>query len=158
LSNAINYGTYYNILLLAGMLPLFALMLLEVKDDDNLQEYWRKILWLTMLVILWVHVFSPRGIYKYYFVLLIPFFSIFSTSRMIYSEEEHVTLTHYMFWVPAVLSFLILIPSRYVYPLFVFFIMIGYAFIPRVRRWMKKPKGEEPHQSSDYDNDKSKWL
>jgi hypothetical protein len=156
LSNAINYGTYYNILLLAGIMPLFALMLLEVKDDDNLQSYWRKILWLTMLVLLWVHIFSPRGIYKYYLVLLIPFFCIFSSSRMIDSKDEYVPFADYMIWVPAVLSLLILIPSRYVYLLFVFLIMLGYACVPLIRRWRmreyKKPVSEEIHEMSDSEN------
>ena len=136
LSNAVNIGTYYNILLLIGMLPLFALMLLEVKDDDDLQGYWRKILWLTLLVILWVHIFSPRGIYKYYFVLIIPFFCIFSSSQMIRSESEFVPFSHYMIWGPAALALLILVPSRYVYPLFVFVIMIGFALVPLVQRWI----------------------
>jgi hypothetical protein len=151
LSNAVNIGTYYNILLLAGMLPLLALMLLEVKDDDNLQGYWRKILWLTMLTILWVHIFSPRGVFKYYFVLLIPFFCIFSSSRMIYTKDDFVPFSHYMIWVPAILSLLILVPSRYIYPLFVFFIMIGYAVAPHLRRWMingSKKSIEMPAQQS----------
>jgi hypothetical protein len=153
LSNAVNYGTYYNILLLIGILPLFAFMLLEVKDDEDLQGYWRKILWLTMLVILWVHVFSPRGIYKYYFVLLIPFFCIFSSAQMIYTKEEFVPLSHYMIWVPAVLTFLILVPSRYVYPLFVFIITIAYASIYPIKRRLKIgleiQLDEESHQMTD---------
>ena len=150
LSNAINYGTYYNILLAAGIIPLFVLMGIEVKDDRHLTRYWRKILWLTMLTLCWVHVFSPRGTYKYYFVLLIPFFCIFSSSKMIYSKEDNVPFTHYMIWAPAVLSFFILAPSRLIYPLYILVIMIGYIVAPRISRWMtklsRKPRANDENQ------------
>ena len=110
----VNLGTYYTILLIIAMVPLLAKMLLTKKDDWNLRQYWSKMLFLTLLLMLCLHLFSPRGIYKYYCVALIPFFSIQPVSKMITQEA------------PLLFSFLILFPSRYIYLAYLFLIMVGY--------------------------------
>ncbi|GAG67462.1 unnamed protein product, partial [marine sediment metagenome] len=71
----VNLGNYYTVFLVLTMIPLLLLMLIHVKDDRNLRQYWSKMLFLTLLLMICLHLFSPRGIYKYYCVALIPFFT-----------------------------------------------------------------------------------
>lgn len=122
----INLATYYSILLAITMIPILVLMLLQVKDDRNLRQYWSRILFLTLLLMLCVHLFSPRGIYKYYCIALIPFFSIQPVSQIISLKTEKARVSLFMILMPIILGFIILIPSRNVYLAFVLLIMIGY--------------------------------
>lgn len=127
LIQAVNLLTYYTIGLILGILPLLALMLLEVKDDRNLVGYWRRMFYLTLLLIFWVHVFSPRGIYKYYLVALVPFFSIVSTSGICRKEANPINVSTPMIALPFVISLLVLVPTREFYLLFLFLIILGYV-------------------------------
>ncbi len=127
LIQAVNLLTYYTVGLILGLLPLLAMMLLEVKDDRNLVGYWRRMFYLALLLIFWVHVFSPRGIYKYYLVALVPFFSIMSTSGICRKEANPITASAPMIVLPLVISFLVLVPAREFYLLFLFLIVLGYV-------------------------------
>jgi hypothetical protein len=126
LSGLVNQVTYYSIAMIISMVPLLALMLMEVKDDRDLQAYWRRILYLTLLLMLCVHVFSPRGIYKYYTIALVPFFSILSTSSLCRRSSDKVRVSIPMLVVPIVCSLAIMIPSREYYLLNVLLILIAY--------------------------------
>ncbi|MHA1863449.1 MAG: hypothetical protein ACTSWA_06750 [Candidatus Thorarchaeota archaeon] len=122
----VNLGTYYTIFLVITMIPLLLLMLMHVKDDRNLRQYWSKMMFLTLLLMLCLHLFSPRGIYKYYCVALIPFFSILPVSKMITQKTEKTGLSFFMILNPLAFSILILFPSRYIYLAFLLLILIGY--------------------------------
>ena len=111
----VNLATSYSLLMLIGVVFLFVPMLLEVKDDRNLPSYWRRMLFLTLLLMLSVHIFSPRGIYKYYFVALIPFFSILSCERMVSRGVGKIPASLSMIINPFVVTLAILMPSRLVY-------------------------------------------
>lgn len=126
LSEFVNQMTYYSIGLIIAMVPILAFMLKEVKDDRNLQAYWRRILFLTLLLMLCVHIFSPRGIYKYYTVALVPFFSILSTSSFCQRASDEVRVSFPMLLVPMVCSFAIMVPARTVYLLYLILILFGY--------------------------------
>lgn len=163
LIQAINLATYYSILLSIIIIPILVLMLLQVKDDRHLRRYWGKILFLSLLLMLGVHLFSPRGIYKYYCVALIPFFSIQPVSQMISLKTEKAKVSIFMILVPFILGLLILIPNRNVYLAFLLLTLIGYiAFNQfglihglikekmkdfRVRRTLPDEKGFEPYDS-----------
>jgi len=128
LTQAVNLTTYYSVDLILGILPLLLLMLFEVKDDDDLRGYWRRLLFFTLLLMLWVHLFSPRGIYKYYLVALVPFFSILSSSSMCSRESHDIHVSLPMFVSPFLLSILIVIPDRSVYMLNLVLILLAYIF------------------------------
>ncbi|MFQ5832111.1 MAG: hypothetical protein ACE5H4_05385 [Candidatus Thorarchaeota archaeon] len=127
LIQAVNLITYYSVALTLGILPLLAMMLLEVKDDRNLEGYWRRMLFLTLVLLFWAHFFSPRGIYKYYMVALVPFFSIMSTSAICRREPYSARISLPMIAVPLLISFLVLVPDRNFYLLFLFLIILGYV-------------------------------
>jgi len=122
----VNLGTYYTIFLVITMIPLLLLMLMHVKDDRNLRQYWSKMMFLTLILMLCLHLFSPRGIYKYYCVALIPFFSILPVSKMITQKTEKIGLSFFMVVNPLIFGILILFPSRYIYLAYLLLIIIGY--------------------------------
>jgi hypothetical protein len=122
----INLFTYYSVGLFIAIIPILVFMLKEVKDDRNLQAYWRRMLFLTLLLMLCVHIFSPRGIYKYYTVALVPFFSILSTSSMCQRSSERVSVSLPMLLVPMICGFAIMVPPRTVYMLYLLLILAGY--------------------------------
>ncbi len=121
----VNKATYYNIFLGGSLLILLVLMLLQVKTD-NPTKYWRTMIFLTLIMMLCVHIFSPRGVYKYYFVALMPFFSILPVSSMINSKKETPKASIFMLLNPILLSFLIIIPDRNIYLGIVVLILLGY--------------------------------
>ncbi|MGY5876249.1 MAG: hypothetical protein RTU30_10930 [Candidatus Thorarchaeota archaeon] len=121
-----NVLSYSTIGLLIGILPLTALMLLEVKDDSNIRGYWRKMFFLTLMLVLWLHLWSPRGIYKYYLVLLVPFLSILAVSSMCSKEANTIRFSIPMLILPFVLTILLLFPHRTVYFFFLALITISY--------------------------------
>ena len=73
---------------------------------------------------------GPRGVFKYYFVMFAPFFSIFSSARMIRGSGEYVPFSVSMVWVPITLSLMILVPDRNIYLALVLLIFIGYLLAP----------------------------
>lgn len=126
LTELVNLLLYYTFPLLLGVCLALLLMLMEVKDSRDMNGYWRRMLFLTFLLLFWIHLFSPRGIYKYYLVALMPFFSIFAASRMIRGSKEKIPVSSFMLLNPLLLSVALLLPSRYVYLLILLVIFIGY--------------------------------
>ncbi|MGV9170496.1 MAG: hypothetical protein ACOC38_11220, partial [Promethearchaeia archaeon] len=113
-------------LLWFGVVVFVGLMLIEPKDEGRVQHYLGRVLFLTMLMMFWVHLMGPRGVFKYYFTLFVPFFSIFSSASMIQQCGEHVNVSLSMLWFPFVASLLILIPPRNIYFVFVLLILFCY--------------------------------
>lgn len=122
----VNLGSYYTIFFVITLIPLLLKMLMNEKDDTNLRQYWSKMMFFTFLMLLCLHLFSPRGIFKYYCVLLIPFFSILSVSSMISKRTEKTNLSFFMILNPIMFGLLIMFPSRYVYLAYLVLILIGY--------------------------------
>ncbi|TFG15012.1 hypothetical protein EU537_01870 [Candidatus Thorarchaeota archaeon] len=125
LAEMLNFVIYQGILLSFGVVIFMGIMLLEPRPEDD-KLYLRRVLFLTLLLMLFVHLAGPRGVYKYYFTLFAPFFSIFSSQKMITSKDTRINFSSSMLWVPIALSFSILIPPREVYLFSVLLIFIGY--------------------------------
>jgi hypothetical protein len=128
LSEIVNQGVYYSVFLLPGVLGALGLSLIEQKDEQNLPGYWRRILFFTLILAFWVHIFSPRGIYKYYCVALMPFISILSSNRMMSDRPGKIKASLPMILIPMLVSLVILIPNRNVYLLLLILIMAAYLF------------------------------
>lgn len=121
-------------LLVMGVVILWGVMLLESKYVGKRHVYLRRLLFFTLLMMLWVNLAGPRGVYKYYFTLFAPFFSIFASSTMCTSIEERVPFSTSMIWIPFLFSAMILIPAREIYLAYVLAIFVGYALAKRVGR------------------------
>lgn len=128
----VNFICFYSIGLLAGVLLPLVKMLLEVKDDSNLRVYWRRMLYYTLIMIICVHLFSPRGVYKYYFVALMPLLSILAVGAMFSRSGEDVKPSAGMILWPFVWSLLILMPDRNVYLVFVALMLAVYVAGPKM--------------------------
>ena len=126
LVDIVNKATYYTIFLAISILPLLALMLIQVKDDNSLPAYWRRMFFFSLILMICVHIFSPRGMYKYYCVALIPFFSIQSVSSMISVKKQTVKPSIFMILNPILFGLLILIPNRNVYIALMILMLLGY--------------------------------
>lgn len=139
LAEALEPWVYHGFLLWFGVATFTGIMFLIPKFREKNNTFFRRLLFLTMILLFWVHLTGPRGVYKYYFVVFAPFFSIFSSSKMIRAEEEKVPLSFGMFFLPIILSSLILIPPRNVYFFYVLLIFIGYIIASVIRRprWLR---------------------
>ncbi len=123
---------YYGFMLTFGVMLLFGIMLLERRPKEHPKSYLRRILFLAMLLMLWVHLMGPRGVYKYYFVLFAPFFSIFSSAKMVQSKDDNVQFSFTMLIIPFLLSFAIILPSRTVYLFSVLLIFLSYLLVEQI--------------------------
>ncbi|MFX1260469.1 MAG: hypothetical protein ACFFAZ_00135 [Promethearchaeota archaeon] len=126
LAEIVDYMVYSGGLMIMGVLVFWGLMILEQKYEGQRRVYLRRILFFTLLMMLWVNIAGPRGVFKYYFTMFAPFFSIYSSTTMCTSMEEKVRFSTSMIWVPFLLSFMILIPSRNIYLAYVIAIFVGY--------------------------------
>lgn len=128
--------------LIFGVVLFAGVMLLLDKREGKEQIFLRQILFITMLLMLWVSLTGPRGVFKYYFAMFGPFFSIFASGRMICSKDEHVPVSLSMFLIPFAFTLLILIPDRNTYLLYVVLIFILYILAPLITRlydFVKRP-------------------
>ena len=132
LAQFLDFIVFYGFLLTFGVMLFAGLLFLVPKRSNSMKHYFRHILLLTMFMMLWVHLAGPRGVYKYYFVLFAPFFSIFASTRMVSSKEEQVPFSLSMLYMPICLSLMILIPSRNVYFFGVILIFIGYFLAEQI--------------------------
>jgi hypothetical protein len=121
-------------LLIMGILIFWGVMMLEEKYEGKRRVYLRRILFFTLLMMLWVNIAGPRGVFKYYFTLFAPFFSIFSSTTMCTSMEENVKFSTSMVWLPFLFSIMILIPSRNIYLVYVIAIFVGYLLSKKAGR------------------------
>ena len=122
----VNLTTAYSVLLLISMVALSVPILFEAKDDRYLRSYWRRILFLSLLLLLAIHIFSPRGIYKYYLVALIPFFSIVNSEQMISRNIKRIQASLPMIINPLLITVVILLPNRYIYLSFLILVFLSY--------------------------------
>ncbi|MFW9931554.1 MAG: hypothetical protein ACFFDR_02775, partial [Candidatus Thorarchaeota archaeon] len=144
----LDFVIFYGFLLTFGVMVLFGLMLLERRPANRSKFYMRRLLFLTLLLMLWVHLMGPRGVYKYYFVLFAPFFSIFSSAKMVNSEEDTVPFSYSMLYLPALISLAIIIPNRSIYLFAVLLVLISYFLTEQIgafwhvvttpHRWCKR--------------------
>ncbi|RLI60527.1 MAG: hypothetical protein DRO93_06825 [Candidatus Thorarchaeota archaeon] len=132
LLETIDLLAYTSVLLVIGIMPPMAMMLYEVKDDAQLRRYWRRILLFTLIMLLLAHALSPRGIYKYYCVTLVPFIVILSVSRMCGSDNESVEMTPLMLITPFVWSIAVLFLPRESLPLLLLMTAAAYALHHKV--------------------------
>ncbi len=120
--------------LVFGTVVIAGLMVLLDKVEGEEIPFMRRLLFLTMLLMLWVSLTGPRGVFKYYFTLFGPFFSIYSSGRMITSKEDHVPVSLSMFLMPFTFTLLILVPDRNVYLLYAVLIFLLYLAAPIITR------------------------
>lgn len=113
-----------------GVVLCAGLMVLKDKYIGEEKLYFRRILFMTLILLLIVTILGPRGVFKYYFVMLMPFFSIFSSAKMIRGTGEHVPFSASMVWIPITFTLLILIPDRNIYMAYVLLIFFGYLLAP----------------------------
>ncbi|MFX0107401.1 MAG: hypothetical protein ACFE7R_03890, partial [Candidatus Hodarchaeota archaeon] len=134
LAEILDVIVYSGGLLVMGVIVFWGLMVMEPKYEGKSKVYLRRLLFFAMLMMLWVNLTGPRGVFKYYFVLFAPFFSIFSSANMATSTEDRIPFSYSMFWMPLTFSLLILVPVREVYLMYVILIFVGYL--------LAKPIGE----------------
>ncbi|MFW9844086.1 MAG: hypothetical protein ACFFEV_05900, partial [Candidatus Thorarchaeota archaeon] len=120
--------------LIFGVVLFAGLMVLLDKMEGDDRVFMRRLLFLTMLLMLWVSLTGPRGVFKYYFAMFGPFFSIFSSGRMIRGKDDHVPVSLSMFLMPFAFTLLILIPDRNIYLMYVVLIFVLYLLAPVIDR------------------------
>lgn len=120
--------------LIFGVVVFAGVMVLLDKREGKEHIFLRQILFITLLLMLWVSLTGPRGVFKYYFTMFGPFFSIFASGRMICSKDDHVPVSLSMFLMPFAFTLLILIPERNTYLLYVVLIFILYLLAPLINR------------------------
>jgi hypothetical protein len=121
--------------LILGVVVAFGAMALLDKVEGEEHIFMRRLLFITMLLMLWVSLTGPRGVFKYYFALFGPFFSIFASGRMIRGKQENalndpVPVSLSMFLMPFAFTLLILIPDRNTYLLYALLVFVLYLFAP----------------------------
>jgi hypothetical protein len=120
----------------------FGLMVLKDRYVGEDKLYLRRILFITFMMLLLVNIVGSRGVFKYYFVAIVPFFSIFSSARMIRGTGEHVPFSTSMVLLPIPFSLMILLPDRNYYMLYVILIFALYGLAPlfdRIYDLLKRP-------------------
>lgn len=127
-------------LLWFGVIVFTGLMAIETKKEGHVKHFLGRLLFFTMLMMFWVHLMGPRGVFKYYFTLFVPFFSIFSSASMIQRCGESVSVSASMIWFPFAVSLLILIPPRNIYFIFVLLIFLCYLLAEPIGQLWEKVK------------------
>ena len=135
LAEILDLLVFYGFLMVIGIVVTFGLMLLLKKKEGGMNLFFRQLLILTMFMMLWVNLMGPRGVFKYYFTLMAPFFSIFASVKMVRSQEETVSFSFSMLWLPIFLSLIIVVPNRNVYLFGVILIFVGYALATYIGRF-----------------------
>lgn len=134
--------------LIFGVVVAFGVMLLLDKMDGEEHIFMRRLLFITMLLMLWVSLAGPRGVFKYYFAMFGPFFSIFASGSMIRGRRQGegmndpVPVSLSMFLMPFAFTLLILLPERNTYLWYVILIFILYLLAPlfdRLYNLVKRP-------------------
>ncbi|MFX1482721.1 MAG: hypothetical protein ACFFCP_05970 [Promethearchaeota archaeon] len=118
----------------------FGVMLLKDRYIGEERLYLRRILFMTFMMMLLINIVGARGVFKYYFVATVPFFSIFSSARMIRGSGEHVPFSASMAILPIAFSLMILIPDRNFYLAYVIVIFILYLLAPLIDRFYGRLK------------------
>ncbi|MBN2230429.1 MAG: hypothetical protein JW779_12650 [Candidatus Thorarchaeota archaeon] len=127
-----------------GIIVFTGLMILLDKYKGEETRYLRRLLFFTFLLMLWTNLTGPRGVFKYYFTMFAPFFSIFSSYSMTRYDSDHVPVSASMIWMPISFTLLILLPDRDFYLAYVIGIFLWYILAPLFARLygiIKKPFG-----------------
>ena len=132
LAQILDFLVYYGFLLSFSVMLFMGIMFIMRRDRDRPIYYMRRLLFMTMLLMFCVHLLGPRGVYKYYFTLFVPFFSIFASNKMVTSEDESVPFSFSMLWLPILLSLSLLLPPRSIYLFPVLLILLGYFLAPQI--------------------------
>jgi hypothetical protein len=140
LAQIMDFVVYYGFLMTFSVILIMGFMFLERREKERPIYYMRRLLFMTMIIMFCVHLLGPRGVYKYYFTLFAPFFSIFASSKMVTSKEETISFSFSMLWLPILLSLAIIIPPRTVYLFCVILILLGYFLAPQIGAFWKLVK------------------
>ncbi|MFW9841697.1 MAG: hypothetical protein ACFFES_12440 [Candidatus Thorarchaeota archaeon] len=116
------------------------LMVLKDRYIGEEKLYLRRILFITFMMMLLVNIVGSRGVFKYYFVAIVPFFSIFSSARMIRGTGEHVPFSASMILLPIPFTLMILLPDRNYYMLYLIALFAIYGLAPILDRLYDKLK------------------
>jgi hypothetical protein len=123
-TTAIGWVLAYNVPLVAcgaGVYIAFFLFARKLERNDAALEKMRmfaEVLFLSMLLVVFLHIFYSRGAYKYYFILLAPFISIFHDQGDLALEKISSTPGSRFDWrwlVPSFISLGLVLCNRYVY-------------------------------------------
>ncbi|MFW9869394.1 MAG: hypothetical protein ACFFEL_07195 [Candidatus Thorarchaeota archaeon] len=117
-----------------GVVLSFGLMVLKDRYIGEEKLYLRRILFMTFMMMVLVNLVGARGVFKYYFVATVPFFSIFSSARMIRGSDEHVPFSASMAFLPIVFTLMILLPDRNYYLANLILIFSLYLLSPIIDR------------------------
>lgn len=120
--------------LVFGVVVFAGVMVLLDKMEGEEHIFMRRLLFVTLLLMLWVNLTGPRGVFKYYFSMFGPFFAIFASGRMIRGKGDHVPVSLSMFLMPFAFTLLILLPERNTYLLYVVAIFVLYLLAPLIDR------------------------
>jgi len=113
-----------------SVIIFLGVMLLKDRFNGEEKQYLRRILFMTFMMMLLVNIIGARGVFKYYFIAIVPFFSIFSSARMIRGTGEHVPFSASMALLPISFTLMILIPDRNFYMVYVILIFALYLIAP----------------------------
>ncbi|MHA2151120.1 MAG: hypothetical protein ACXAAQ_03895 [Candidatus Thorarchaeota archaeon] len=137
---------FLDLVIISGGPMIFAVIIflgvMMLKDRFIGEErlYLRRILFMTFMMMLLINIVGARGVFKYYFVAIVPFFSIFSSARMIRGTGEHVPFSISMALLPISFTLMILIPDRNFYLSYVILIFILYLLTPVIDKFYGKAK------------------
>ncbi len=115
-----------------GVIIFLGVMLLKDRYIGEEKLYLRRILFMTFMLMLFVNIVGARGVFKYYFVAIVPFFSIFSSARMIRGTGEHVPFSASMALLPITFTLMIFLPDRNFYMAYVIIIFALYLVAPLI--------------------------
>jgi hypothetical protein len=115
-----------------SVIIFLGVMLLKERFNGEEKLYLRRILFMTFMMMLLINIIGARGVFKYYFVAIVPFFSIFSSARMIRGTGEHVPFSASMALLPISFTLMILIPDRNFYMAYVILIFALYLITPLI--------------------------
>ena len=115
-----------------SVIIFLGVMLLKERYNGEEKLYLRRILFMTFMMMLLINIIGARGVFKYYFVAIVPFFSIFSSAKMIRGTGEHVPFSASMALLPISFTLMILIPDRNFYMAYVILIFAIYLIAPLI--------------------------
>ncbi len=129
---AVNVVTYYGFVALLGILVVIIFQLVRVTLDWSEPQFSRKTFLLLVTMYLWVHLWSPRGIYKYYCVTLVVLLAVWSAVE----SADYLERGHEVGWV--VIPLLVLLWSLLILftPRWFYIVLIGLAALVVPRKYL----------------------
>ncbi len=128
LTTIIGYLLQFYILLAGGAIIIYAAMFcypkkrfLGLDDSSRASQLFIESLFLSIILVLCLQLFYPRGSYKYYLMLLTPFISMFYDEEIflpVHPQGDSKAPFHNRFLTSTIISWIIFFCNRYVYFLF----------------------------------------